>query len=235
MLDFAQRYTAQLDCSSVESAHSVLERTNAFIDPYEADTRGIRLTLPSTIVAPPQGGPMPLAFENLDERTRRLMVDEVDRDLAGRNLYESPRLTAAGAASWETLFRTACETGNDSLLAAALGAPGGAYINAREPNPRSRTGGDKAVPYNAATTMAEGEFNRFYIRAMCVRALEDGVGLEIYRARASENPDPESEAKIGQSPDTSALLDDLRSHQGVATALGLPPHPNSGLSVRLSA
>ena len=163
------------------------------------------------------------------------MLDEVDRDLGEESLYESVRLTAAGVASWETLFRAACEKGNDASLAAALGSPGGAYINAREPNVRSRTGDDKDVPYNAPVTMAEGEFNRFYIRAMCVRALVDDVALEIYRARASENPDRESEAKLGQSPDSSALLDDLRSHQGVATALGLPPHPNSGLSVRLRA
>ena len=177
---------------------------------------------------------MPLALEGLDRRTRELMLGEVDRDLAEGSLYESPRLTTAGAAAWEALFRAACQTGSDASLAASLGAPGGAYINAREPSPTSRTG-DKAVPLTAATTMAEGEFNRFYIRAMCVRALEDGVELEIYRARASMNPDPESEAKIGQSPNSSALLDDLRSHQGVATALGLPPHPNSGLSVRLRA
>jgi hypothetical protein len=179
---------------------------------------------------------MPFVFDNLDDRTRQLMLDEVDRDLAAEgSLYESPRLTAAGAVNWEIGFRAACHTGDDASLAAALGAPGAGHIVAREPNPRSQTGGDKAVPYNAATTMAEGEFNRFYIRAMCVRALEDGLELEIYRARASANPDRESEAKIGQSPDASALLADLRSHQGVATALGLPPHPNSGLSVRLRA
>lgn len=175
---------------------------------------------------------MPFAFENLDERTRRLMLDEVDRDLVEGSLYESPRLTTVGAANWGTLFRAACEVGNDASLTSALGAPGGMYISAREANPKSPTGGDKAVPYNAAMTMAEGEFNRFYIRAMCVRALEDGFELQIYRARTSENPDPESEAKIGQCPDSAALLADLRSHQGVATALGLPPHPNSGLSVR---
>jgi hypothetical protein len=178
---------------------------------------------------------MPFAFESLDERTRMLMISEVDRDLSGASLYESVRLTPTGAARWEALFRTACETGDDASLATALGAPGGTYIHAREPNARSRTGDDKAVPYNAAVTMAEGEFNRFYIRAMCARALEDGVRLEIFRARASENPDFESEAKLGQSPDAAALLRDLRSHQGVATALGLPPHPNSGLSVRFAA
>lgn len=49
MLDFAQRYTAQLDCSSLESAHSVLDQTHAFMDPTEADTRGVRLEFPTTI------------------------------------------------------------------------------------------------------------------------------------------------------------------------------------------
>ncbi len=49
MLDFAQRYTAQLDCTSVETAERVLTATNAFVDPTEADARGIRLVLPSSV------------------------------------------------------------------------------------------------------------------------------------------------------------------------------------------
>lgn len=175
---------------------------------------------------------MPFNFENLDERVRGLMLSEVDRDVADRTLYASVRLTSQGAAAWESMFRSACQTGDDATLAAALGAPGGPNIKSGEPNPRSPTGNDKDVPYNAATTMAEGEFNRFYIRALCVRALEDGTNLEVYRARPSANPDTASRAKVGSSPDPAELLTDLRSHQGVATALGLPPHPNSGLSVR---
>jgi Fic family protein len=49
MLDFAQRYTAQLDCTSLETAHRLLDATSAFFDPLEADTRGIRLVLPSAL------------------------------------------------------------------------------------------------------------------------------------------------------------------------------------------
>lgn len=45
-LDFAQRYTASLDYSSFEGARAMLEQTNAFRDPAEADVAGIRLTLP---------------------------------------------------------------------------------------------------------------------------------------------------------------------------------------------
>lgn len=176
---------------------------------------------------------MAFDFENLDDRTRRLMIDEVDRDVAEGTLYESVRLTTEGASTWEPLFRAACQTGDEATLTSDLGAPGGRYLRAREPNPRSTSGEEKDVPYNAATTMAEGEFNRFYIRALCVRATDDGASLEIYRARSSQNPDAASEAKVGTRADPAALLADLRSHQGVATALGLPPHPNSGLSVRL--
>jgi hypothetical protein len=47
MLDFAQRYTAAVDFSTVERAHFVLDRTHAFADPNEADAAGIRLVLPT--------------------------------------------------------------------------------------------------------------------------------------------------------------------------------------------
>jgi fido (protein-threonine AMPylation protein) len=46
MLDFAQRYTAAIDFSTVERARYILEATNAFADPNEADAAGIRLIMP---------------------------------------------------------------------------------------------------------------------------------------------------------------------------------------------
>lgn len=47
MLDFARRWTAQVDFSSRETAEGDLVRTNALRDPYEADDVGIRLVLPA--------------------------------------------------------------------------------------------------------------------------------------------------------------------------------------------
>lgn len=47
MLDFAQRYTAAVDFSSLERARTILDRTHAFADPNEADAAGIRLVLPT--------------------------------------------------------------------------------------------------------------------------------------------------------------------------------------------
>jgi hypothetical protein len=87
---------------------------------------------------------------------------------------------------------------------------------------------------NAHEMLAEGEFNRFYIRGLCVRALADGIDeVVVYRAKAVQNARSESEGKIGQRVSADALLVDLRLHKGVDTALGLPPGPNSGLSVHL--
>jgi len=46
-LSFAQDYTSRIDWSSLKSAKKDLEKTNAFLDPNEADMNGIRLKLPS--------------------------------------------------------------------------------------------------------------------------------------------------------------------------------------------
>ncbi|HEX5252028.1 MAG TPA: Fic family protein [Gaiellales bacterium] len=47
VLDFAQRYVAEMDWSSVEAATGLLTRTNALRDPAEGDQMGQRLVLPT--------------------------------------------------------------------------------------------------------------------------------------------------------------------------------------------
>jgi len=51
MLAFAERYTAQLDCTTLTTALTDLSRTNAFTDATEADMHGVRLVLPSSLDA----------------------------------------------------------------------------------------------------------------------------------------------------------------------------------------
>ena len=46
-LDFAQQYANTIDWSEFALARTMLEETNAFTDPMEADSQGIRLALPS--------------------------------------------------------------------------------------------------------------------------------------------------------------------------------------------
>jgi len=49
-LDFAQRYTGRVAWSDKDISYKILEKTNAFIDPNEADLKGIRLILPDDML-----------------------------------------------------------------------------------------------------------------------------------------------------------------------------------------
>jgi len=46
-MDFAQRYTAAVDFAELDRARFMLDRTNAFLDPNEADAAGTRLVMPA--------------------------------------------------------------------------------------------------------------------------------------------------------------------------------------------
>lgn len=175
---------------------------------------------------------MGLDFKNLDDATRRYMIEEIEIDEAAGTLYLSPWLTEAGCNQWATLLKTAARQGNDDTLAAAL--RNGGYIRTLAER-RKPTGGVTTyrIPGTAAETMA-GEFNLFYIRALCRRAIDGGnTPLQVYRARPSSEPRPESVALIDTFVDARATLEDLRQTHGTKPSLGFPPGPNSGLTARL--
>ena len=163
-------------------------------------------------------------LENLDAATRAHMLAELDRDLAPPpRLYVSPRLTPHGVERYPALLREALTSGSAATLARALEAPG--ILKATDRGRR--------VPRNAADLLAQAEFNRYYIRGLCARLLDErGGDVEVYRARPSSRPRPESQARIGQRLDPAALLDDLRGAAGRDPVL--LPGVNSGLSVRIA-
>ena len=176
---------------------------------------------------------MGLQYKNLDKRTRMLMLTEIEKDIAEKNLYVSENLNSKGQTEYSDLIRDAARNGNDETLGSAILG----RLNAYEKPRKLKSGEFSKAPVmrsNAHEMLAEGEFNRFYIRALCLRAVEDGVPeVIIYRAKPVQNARSESEQKLGQRVPVESLLRDLRTHPGVDTALGLPPGPNSGLSVML--
>jgi hypothetical protein len=176
---------------------------------------------------------MSLQLINLDERTRVFMLDEFRSDVSNGRLYVSPRLTERGRELYAQLLEKAVKEHNDTWLANQLRING--LIKTHEQR-RRPTGGISTVKVsvNAAETLAEGEINRFYIRGLCLRAKEDGLPeVLVYRAKEVMNPRRESELLIGRTFPVEKVLEDIRANPGVDTALGLPPGPNSGLSVRL--
>ena len=165
-------------------------------------------------------------FPDLSTEVRALMVAEIDLDIAKGVLYRSPRLAAAGWVRYPSLLRAAASSGSPESLAGAL--------RPMLAKTTTRNGRPMGMPNNAAESLAEGEFNRFYERALCRHAIATGrTYVRVYRAKAVRSPRPESEAKIGQLINAAALLEDLRTNIGNDTDSGIPGGVNSGLSVRL--
>ncbi len=180
-------------------------------------------------------------LRNLNDATRAAMLSEVDHDIAAGPgstgvLYLSPRLSPQGISDYPDLLRDAVQTGDDATLTAALASNGRLLTHETAKHPKGGPDIVKTVPVTAPQTMAEGEFNRYYARGVCIRALvETGpdATVTIYRARESTSARSASVALIGTTPYAAALLEDLRTHIGMDTALHLPPGPNSGVSVHL--
>lgn len=170
---------------------------------------------------------MGLQYECLDDATRAHMAAELARDLAEENLYISVRLSPKGVDDWSELLSTALARGTDDSLAAEIARPG--RLNEND----FRQGKPIKMNKDAHITLAEGEFNRFYVRGMCLRAIDEGRQVVAYRARFSSEPRASSLALDGKEFDPVLVLEDLRAHPGVEPQHGFPG-PNSGMSVRLA-
>jgi hypothetical protein len=176
---------------------------------------------------------MALQYPDLDQTTRQYMLDELELDVKEGRLYVSPRLSGKGVTDYPALLKSAIESGDDTSPAGELRKDG--RLNTTEQRRKPKSGyTTAAVPVTAADTLAEGEFNRFYSRGLCRRTqVESDSELKVHRAKEVENPRPQSEALIGTTMDPEKLLLDLPQSIGVEPALGLPPGPNSGLSVKI--
>ena len=176
---------------------------------------------------------MGLDYKNLNEQTRKLMLAEIERDIAANTLFLSDNVNPQGRIDYPNLIQNAAISGSDVTLATDISS----RLNPHEKPRRLKSGKLSKPPVmrsNAHEMLAEGEFNRFYIRAICLRAIEDGISeVVVYRAKSVQHARSESERKIGQLVSAEALLRDLREHPGIDTALRLPPGPNSGLSIQL--
>jgi hypothetical protein len=119
------------------------------------------------------------------------------RGESNRNIYFSPWLSSSGIVEWPSLLRDAAQYGNDGTLAAELRRKQRLRTHSERKKPTGGTTPYK-VPVTAFETIVEGEFNRFYVRAICRRALAAGIPwVEIYRAKQVATPRAGSSEKIG--------------------------------------
>src|SRR5258705_7189523 len=113
--------------------------------------------------------------------------------------YISPRLTDQGKASWQSFLEEAIKQHNDDWLARELLSKG--LLRTRETYTRKGIAHERDVNReHASQQLAEGEFNRYYLRGLCLRAkAEKKNALVIYRGKQVAHPRSESEQKIGTS------------------------------------
>ena len=174
---------------------------------------------------------MPFNFKDLDETTRRFMIDEIEAATREDNLYFSKRFTTLGSKEWPNLLLEAAKKHNEHWLAYQLEARG--LMKGFEGSATPSGGYTiKHVPHTAAETMAEGQFNRYYILGVSRRAISEGKNqVYIYRAKPVEQPRPESQRLIGSALNPSDLIRQIRPRQ---SSLGHQLlKPNSGLSIHL--
>lgn len=174
---------------------------------------------------------MRFEFKHLDDVTRGYMLQEIQAARQEKNLYYSRRFNDSGVARWPELLQEAARRHDEYWLACQLETEG--LMRGLEGS-RTPSGGYtiKYVPHTAAGLMAEGQFNRYYILAVCRRALaERKSSVVVYRAKLrSENP-IEPDAFNGSSLDAQVLHAELRLHETSLEHRLL--QPNSGLSVSL--
>jgi hypothetical protein len=175
---------------------------------------------------------MGLRYEDLTAETRHFMLEEIQQDEDAETLYRSPWLTQGGQGDWAEILREAATNGTDDTLAAELRLRGRIVTRAQRRKPHSRQMTWYTLGANAPDVMA-GEFNVFYCRGLCRRAIADNAPrLEVYRAKFSVQPRRDSEMKLGLLIEPEVILTDLRKSHGTEPAFGLPPGPNTGLSLR---
>ncbi len=176
---------------------------------------------------------MGLNLVNLDERTRQLMVQEAELEIARGTLFISPHLTPLGRELYPTLLRKAIRSMDEVWLAGTLRGAGLIELLERKTLPNGdvviRTG-----PGLSVDSLVEREFNRFYCCALCLRAIVDHIPhVLVFRAKQVERAGVESEEKIGRQVEPRSLLENLRTLRAIEPALGIPHEVDSGLSLRL--
>ncbi len=165
------------------------------------------------------------------ENVRNELITEIRNDIDKKKLYISTRLNSEGVEYYPNLLLEIAESGTIESFYEKLSSK---YFVSHEYR-KSQNGGQslKKVPSNANVTLCEGEFNKFYMRAVCVKAMKNNECVEVYRAKPVSNPRSESEALIGKILSASDLYKDLIAPINDDTPRILPAGPNSGLSIKL--
>ena len=135
---------------------------------------------------------MPLLYESLDPTTRRYALAELEQDGSTGAYHLSDRVRPAAAAEYRCLLREAIAYYDDAWLEDRAGDLLVDFEMRRTPSGGTTTA---KLPDMAARMLTEGDFNRYYMRGVCARALDEDARW----SRSTERDSPWSRAQNPRS------------------------------------
>jgi len=156
-------------------------------------------------------------FFELDGETRQHMLSELNLDISTQGSpFLGAGLTERGRTDYASLLELALTSGSEAALVDSLNEQGRVVDS----------------PVDSARKLGRTEFNRYYIRGICLRAASHGTNeVVVYRAHGSASPRSSSIALVDSVQSAPVILANIRGSQGGDPATGLG-RVNSGLSIR---
>ena len=175
-------------------------------------------------------------FEELNDETRAVMLQEFEAEERGGSPYRSTRLSEEGLAVFPGAMRNAIEMGNEESLEYDLLDPD--FWDARETHRRAGRVRRRRINFeSAARSLAITEFNTWYVRGLSRRLIGEGLlECEIYRAADAREPYGECPLDNGAILSLRDVYDGHRIHYwprpGDSDGLSVPAHPNCHYTIR---
>lgn len=169
---------------------------------------------------------MALILYHLDTTTRMYMKEEILSDRMHKLVYLDHWLNIKGRKEFAALLTQAAQQYDDSWLAEKL---------AQEDRLHSRSWSQKGQIFltkEISIQMAETAFNRYYIRALCYRALLENQEV-VFPYKAKQHIDPLIEQQLQIKPYPSKqMLKEMREYVPGTSIVGIPGGPGSGISIQ---
>lgn len=186
---------------------------------------------------------MDFNFENLTPNTREFMLKEFENDEKNGKVYVSRRIKndPITIKTYIRLLTEAFRNGTDSSLCKEIQKNN--IFNNYENYMKNGKLITKKIPSNAHEILGQGEFKRYYMRALCRQAIDgEHKSLIIYRARESKVDSEDAQFFIGKYINPEKLLNylkinpenikkDLQSDNSPEYRL---LRPNSGLCIKFT-
>ena len=179
---------------------------------------------------------MAMKFEELDDITRRYMLNEFEDEQGGVNPYKSKALSEKGLEVFPDLLREAIKSGNEETLTHAIS--NNSYWKPTETYERDGIIRSRNVNIRQASErLGHTEFNTWYVHGLAKRLMEEGVSkCQVYRGAMPKWEPGECSVHEGKIYDVKEIYDGHRVRYWPETkqsqAMSIPYGPGCHHTIR---